>query len=325
MSAQVVHLVRPPELRNEGGYATDMRRVWHEDSVLTKGPDVALWKYLYQMAEWRPRHRLSKGRHPREVWLERGEIATSVAFLAKYFEIPVKRVTRILALLEAAKRVERRTPEGREERDSGVVINILNYNEYNPLPESAEDERGMRQGRERGETTKRKKEEGTKEESKQARISCADAHSPAKPAGIAAPSLDLTSPEPSKPTRAETAKAMCDVWNRICGDICPKARGMNDTRERTLLNRLHELGNEPQRWFDFCSQVRASPFLTGQTTDFRAGIDWATKPANILKILEGNYDDHRCQATRRTNGLDRVQERADARATAELRAANGHG
>ena len=50
MTAQVVQLVRPKEYRNEGGAVMDRRRVWHHDSVLTRGPDVALWKYLYQMA-----------------------------------------------------------------------------------------------------------------------------------------------------------------------------------------------------------------------------------------------------------------------------------
>ena len=33
-----------------------------------------------------------------------------------------------------------------------------------------------------------------------------------------------------------------------------------------------------------------SDFLSGRAKSFKAGFDWIFKPANLQKILEGNYD-----------------------------------
>jgi len=311
MTAHIVQLVRPESERNEGGHVKTMRRVWHEDSVLTGGREVALWKYLYEMAEWRGRPRLSKGQHPREVWVDRGEIATSVTFLARYHELPVKRVRRILALLEASNRVRQRDASGTPGGRQGIIIKILNYNAYNPLPDEGAHASGTPEAPQRDAPIKRKKEEGKKEEKQ---IQSAYADSSAK----SADPLPPTTPErsPAKPTKADVAASLCQVWNDICGEVCPKARGMTDARRKALLARFAEMGNDPQQWVLFCRKVRASPFLS---TKLQPGLDWVIKPANILKILEGNYDERQQQAA---TDLDRLIARADARATEQV---NGNG
>ncbi len=55
---------------------------------------------------------------------------------------------------------------------------------------------------------------------------------------------------------------------------------------------------EVDQWRAFCWRVAESKFLTGKAPasgdrkkPFRASIDWIVKPANLAKIINGNYDD----------------------------------
>lgn len=112
---------------------------------------------------------------------------------------------------------------------------------------------------------------------------------------------DVTAPEPPfelTPSRVgdqarELAKEMAHVWNEVCGDSCPEARTMSDLRRRSLVKRFKDdLDGDLERWRAFCRLVRASSFLAGQTrAGFTATIDWVIKPANFIKIVEGNYVD----------------------------------
>ena len=47
-------------------------------------------------------------------------------------------------------------------------------------------------------------------------------------------------------------------------------------------------------------RINLSPFLRGEGPgEWKATFDWALKPANIVKVLDGNYDDS-CTGDRRT-------------------------
>ncbi len=77
------------------------------------------------------------------------------------------------------------------------------------------------------------------------------------------------------------------VFNEICKSL-PKVLKLNDSRKKALKDAQRHLGNTT--FEDFFKRVEASDFLTGRKTDWRANFDWIIAQYNMLKILEGNFD-----------------------------------
>jgi len=66
---------------------------------------------------------------------------------------------------------------------------------------------------------------------------------------------------------------------------------LNKQRRSALKARLTE-NDGLDGWGRLLARAEASPFLTGQTSaGFSLSFDWFVKPANLLKVMEGNYDD----------------------------------
>ncbi len=81
-----------------------------------------------------------------------------------------------------------------------------------------------------------------------------------------------------------------DMFNEICGDVLPKAKGTTKSRDKKLPLRVKELDGL-SGWRDYCVKIRGSPHLIGQNKrQWKASIDWILEPANMLKIQEGNYE-----------------------------------
>jgi hypothetical protein len=50
--------------------------------------------------------------------------------------------------------------------------------------------------------------------------------------------------------------------------------------------------NDLSQWEQFCKRVESSPFLMGQgARKWRVSLDWVLCEENLLKVLEGNFDD----------------------------------
>ena len=49
-------------------------------------------------------------------------------------------------------------------------------------------------------------------------------------------------------------------------------------------------------WREFFATVEASDFLAGRAGTWSAGIDWLLKPANTIKVAEGNYTNREVQS-----------------------------
>lgn len=60
-------------------------------------------------------------------------------------------------------------------------------------------------------------------------------------------------------------------------------------REKHALARIRECAPMATAF----TKIRGSPFLRGDTSDFRVSFDWIITPANLAKVLEGNYDEVR--------------------------------
>ena len=88
-----------------------------------------------------------------------------------------------------------------------------------------------------------------------------------------------------------TPEQVQDRWNAIPGVKPCKVLGAT-IRDR-VRNRPAEY-TEPAWWDDLLNRIQDSDFLCGRTngkdTPFHASLDWILKPANLDKLLAGNYD-----------------------------------
>ena len=81
-----------------------------------------------------------------------------------------------------------------------------------------------------------------------------------------------------------------DRWNALAERLdLPKAQMFSPPRRRALELRLKDLGGLAG-WDDLLAKLEASSEWFRQ--HFRPGLDWCLKPANLAKIMEGNYDDN---------------------------------
>ena len=81
-----------------------------------------------------------------------------------------------------------------------------------------------------------------------------------------------------------------DLYNETaqrCG--LSKIQAMNSSRRTKLKARLKECGGI-DGWRFALEKVEASPFLRGETTDWRANLDFMLRPSNFTKLMEGGYD-----------------------------------
>ena len=83
--------------------------------------------------------------------------------------------------------------------------------------------------------------------------------------------------------------SVVESFNSTCPSL-PHIRGLNDQRRKAIRKaaaQVEEAGGFPALF----AKVEASDFLTGRSGNWNGcGFDWILKPANLTKILEGNYD-----------------------------------
>lgn len=125
-----------------------------------------------------------------------------------------------------------------------------------------------------------------------------------KPHKISTPESEL---EPERKTETETNAplssgddgrapfdyaSVVESFNSTCPSL-PHIRGLNDQRRKAICKaaaQVEEAGGFPALF----AKVEASDFLTGRSGSWNGcGFDWILKPANLTKILEGNYDNRR--------------------------------
>jgi hypothetical protein len=88
-------------------------------------------------------------------------------------------------------------------------------------------------------------------------------------------------------TRKKSAERIVDLYHKRCPSL-PKVMKLTDARIRCINSRLKEYSEEEvEKAFD---KVEQSDFLKGEKGGWKASFDWILKPANTVKILEGNYD-----------------------------------
>ena len=92
---------------------------------------------------------------------------------------------------------------------------------------------------------------------------------------------------PPKTVRTDYQEVL-DAFRGLCPSL-PKVLKLSDSRKKAIKARLNDFGlEEIKRAFALTEQ---SDFLKGNNANgWQAGFDWLMKPANLTKVLEGNYE-----------------------------------
>lgn len=94
-------------------------------------------------------------------------------------------------------------------------------------------------------------------------------------------------------------KIIVELYNAtVRGTHLPPAKGLTPMRKRMVAQRWSE-DKERQTiewWGTFFKRIVASDFLAGRSPpsvgheNWRPNFDWFIKPGNLLKVIEGSYD-----------------------------------
>jgi hypothetical protein len=145
MSAADESNVHAFPIDRSGGYVYAYRRAW-TDEHFNDLFDAAVWNYIYQNAVWEPEGRKIRF-NGRVVHAERGQLITSLSFLAKGFRTTVKVIRGVLARASAGHMLV---------MTGGThfsVITVCKYNDYQPR-ESLEGKPRANAGRREGNNNK---------------------------------------------------------------------------------------------------------------------------------------------------------------------------
>ncbi len=77
-------------------------------------------------------------------------------------------------------------------------------------------------------------------------------------------------------------------FNNICKSL-PRATTLNKSRKKKIEAAYTQLGGD---FTEFFRKIENSDFLTGRNGKWKSCFDWVLKPENLIKILEGNYDNN---------------------------------
>ena len=87
---------------------------------------------------------------------------------------------------------------------------------------------------------------------------------------------------------------------------------MTDLRKQKIRNASRNLNGDFEEFFH---RIERSDFLTGRNGSWNGcGFDWVMKPSNLIKIMEGNYDNKPASCSKDPNvtyDLDAYEKMTD--------------
>lgn len=84
-------------------------------------------------------------------------------------------------------------------------------------------------------------------------------------------------------------KSIVESFNKTCTSL-PGVREINDKRRKAIRS-AYKQAEAAGGFTSLFERVESSDFLTGRKGNWNGcGFDWILKPANLTKIIEGNYD-----------------------------------
>lgn len=125
--------------------------------------------------------------------------------------------------------------------------------------------------------------------------------------------------EPSISPKTEKSKVPYEEIKNLYHEICvsyPKVIKLSDTRKTTIKARYQEYKGDIDFFKTLFTKAETSEFLKGNNNNnWKANFDWLINPTNMLKVLEGNYDNKEANNNAKpkiNNGID-VSKYADER------------
>lgn len=94
----------------------------------------------------------------------------------------------------------------------------------------------------------------------------------------------------SKEKKSNIYSSILDEFNRICSTL-PKPQSVNENRRKAIKRTEELLNNNGLSFTDLFTKVNVSDFLSGRDGKWTGcNFDWILKSSNLIKIIEGNYD-----------------------------------
>lgn len=85
-------------------------------------------------------------------------------------------------------------------------------------------------------------------------------------------------------------REIVDLFNEMLGGVLPKVEKLTKSRKNKIRVRWHEGLDDINEWKSLYGEVKASDFLMGDKTDWKATFDWLiANDKNWVKVKEGNY------------------------------------
>ena len=93
----------------------------------------------------------------------------------------------------------------------------------------------------------------------------------------------------NKPEISNKPQQLADRYNAICTNL-PRVVRLTDKRRRAV-RLLHDKGYTPEQLDEVFRKAQASSFCTGlNDRHWKADFDWLLNESNLVKVLEGKYD-----------------------------------
>ena len=110
-----------------------------------------------------------------------------------------------------------------------------------------------------------------------------------------------------------------NTFNSICTNL-PSIKKLTEGRKKRIEIFINEYPNV--NILDFFNKVNNSDFLSNKNNNnkrgWKANFDFIFKPANVLKILEGNYDNYKyVDKKSKSKNINDIQKKAYKKANKE--------
>lgn len=93
----------------------------------------------------------------------------------------------------------------------------------------------------------------------------------------------------NKPEISNKPQQLADRYNAICTSL-PQVVRLTDKRRRAV-RLIHDKGYTPEQLDEAFRKAQSSSFCTGQNDrHWKADFDWLLNESNLVKVLEGKYD-----------------------------------
>lgn len=97
-------------------------------------------------------------------------------------------------------------------------------------------------------------------------------------------------------------ESFMDAFNSLCPSL-PAVKSLSEARKKAIRARLNSYSIEDIH--EAFRKAENSDFLKGKNNrNWQANFDWIIKDANMAKILDGNYDNHKPATNQDMNDLD---------------------